>query len=266
LAPQSRRAWLIDSGAAGAAGKHCDQPCVDASIQSLWEAKTMKTLLVSSWLLGCLVLLPSAQAAEKATLTVEAFIKGCADAAAGREQVLFTALKPLSVEHRPPVKLFKLRPHESVDINILAMVEKGPDIDIEVPRVTTVCINDVEQPDMFGGKIQFSSRPGDTILVRFHLEGLQHTTWKPKANDCIWMSDQLNKYPDASSWPKCIGGIKHKKVGGGGAMQEIIFNMCSNPNVAKDLSYTYELILVQTSSDGAQVDVGIDPQIINHPH
>jgi hypothetical protein len=45
----------------------------------------------------------------------------------------------------------------------------------------------------------------------------------------------------------------------------ISFDMPATNVTGKDIFYPYALHMDQTGSDGVKVDIGIDPQIINHP-
>jgi hypothetical protein len=171
------------------------------------------------------------------------------------------------------VKIFRLKPNLSADHRILVIIERGPEADVEIPRVTAVCLNEVPHPSTTGksADIEFNSRKNETISMRFHLNKkknnpgyLQYTNWKKTGDESIWMVGPFapgasHDPPGPKDWPSCMP----KNVTLAGATISFDFSGCANPG-SGDLQYEYALHMDQTSGN-ATVDIGIDPMIINHP-
>jgi len=172
------------------------------------------------------------------------------------------------------VKIFRLKPNLSADHRILSIVERGPDHDVEIPRVTAVCINEVPRPSASGkpGEIEFKTGKTETTSMRFHLNKkkgdpgyLKYTNWKPTGNDSIWMlgpfaPNATHDPPARKDWPSCM---LPKDVKLNGANISFDFSGCTNAG-SNDEQYEYALHMDQVSGN-ATVDVEIDPMIINHP-
>jgi hypothetical protein len=152
-------------------------------------------------------------------------------------------------------------------------VGKGKDSNLEVPRITDICLDGSTDPDVTNdpGDIIFYSKAGHTVAMSFHLNGMV-STWKiakgkkVKVSDSVWMvscqgSCTEDIHPTRDSWPQCMTTSKDNNVKVVG--YDVMFDMCSNSGSTDN--YQYEVHMDQAGKDGISVDVSIDPQIINHP-
>jgi hypothetical protein len=217
-------------------------------------------------LLAVVMATPAAAASTQA-LTAAAFVAACTAAATSdRPPAILAAAGTLAVKSKYPIKLFKLNVTPPPDLDISVQIQKGPDTDVEIPRITVICMPDPSQATTKNGDIHFTPPKGGTATIAFHLIDLPHTTWKTPVPDSVWMVEFVNPgdYPDRKSWPKCLGT---KKVNGLDGGKDMSFRMCVHPGgTVGPLAYVYSLHMDQTSKiDKATVDVSIDPQIINHP-
>ena len=209
---------------------------------------------------------------EPAQLSATDFVNKCSAAMTKGDASTFSQVEEgLGLRHQ--IKLFQQNGKSRSALNILALIEKGTDTDIVVPRITAICIDGQEKPPKTtnGGDIEFSSNQRETI--RFHMVApIPHTTWKiyvangkTTANESVWMVESngssSGRYPNRGDWPKCM---PPKHVDFSADQRDIWFELCAN-SVGADVNYAYELHLDQTSLDESTVDIGIDPIIINHP-
>ena len=245
----------------------------------------MKTLISFASLLLSVVITSSSIAVEnEGQISATAFTLNCVDTviasrdpkvARDRPKDLFLQEASIFVgKAKREVKIFKLKPHLSADHRILGIIERGPEADVEIPRITAICLNEVPHPSTSGnqGEIEFNSGKADTISMRFHLNKnkgdpgyLRYTNWKTSGNDSIWMvgpfaPNVTHDPPGPKDWPSCL---LPKTVKLNGAKISFDFSGCVNPG-SGDAQYEYALHMDQTSGN-ASVDVGIDPMIINHP-
>jgi hypothetical protein len=169
------------------------------------------------------------------------------------------------------------RKTDGMDVKqIIVWVGKGSST-LEIPRVTDICFDGNPQTNFDKGDIDFKTMPGHTVPITFHLNGFSTIKWKQpdgkkaKPSDSIWLVHCTGECPDEqhpyrSDWPDCLPNPPDKD----GYVQfsnhglDMSFLLCLR--TTGDHYYKYELHMDQTDNDGsANVDVAIDPKIINHP-
>jgi hypothetical protein len=225
-------------------------------------------------LLAALVAAPAAAVVPAQSLSAADFVAACTAAVTSpRPPALLTFVDTLLIRNKYQVKLFRLSGTPApADLNISVQIQRGPDTDIEIPRITGICVGSKTQVVKNQGDIEFKTPGSGHIPIGFHLVDLKHTKWKQAPNDSVWMVEQPQpvptgkppKHPNRDDWPKCIGPTKN--VAGPPGGNDVAFDMCRNPGGSGDYIFVYELHLDQTSPiDQATVEVTIDPQIINHP-
>jgi hypothetical protein len=228
--------------------------------------KIMKTTLGFVCLLASIVAgsLQTAYAAESATeLATLQFLKAVNDYK--KDTTLFTQEKDLTIKGRngsqPVTRLKKTKCDISSLKNVLVLLTKGDkDSDVEIPRIRTIyydtCEDSVVQ-NKGDVEIYITSSP---VTINFQLVNFGKTKWKKLGTDSVFVGHSTtNPVPP----PTAPGGFDCGTVSTAGTI--ISFQMCSKNTTGKDLFYGYALHMDQTGSDNISVDIGIDPQIINHP-
>ena len=219
----------------------------------------------------------------KTDISATAFTISCVDAvnASRDSEIVPNNLKDFMPEEsikvgreKREVRVFRLKPNRSPDNRIVGVIERGPETDVEIPQLTAICLNEVPHPSTSkkSGEIEFKSGKGKTTMMRFHLNKksgdpgyLKYTSWKTTGNDSVWMigpfqPNVAHDPPGPKDWPSCMTS---KAVTLTGADISFDFSGCTNAGSSDEL-YEYALHMDQTSGS-ASVDIGIDPQIINHP-
>jgi hypothetical protein len=211
--------------------------------------------------------------------SLQAFGDNCAKARIIREGANgLSYFKTLYVggNEKYPVDEYKVISGHPDTQKIVVWIGKGKDGNLEIPRITDICLDGKTDPDVGTdpGDIIFYSKPGHSVEVLFHLNGLQ-SGWKApkakktKASDSIWMvtcqgtcTDDL--HPNRKDWPPpSCAAPKEQNVKVAGS--DMSFTMCSNSGGTDDDNYVYEIHMDQVGLDNIGVDVSIDPKIINHP-
>jgi hypothetical protein len=183
------------------------------------------------------------------------------------DTALFTAdSSPLTIYGRfgsytiATFKLSKCRP--ATLSNVVAKLKKY-DSDVEIPRIWKIfydsCTEIISATDK--GDIYIPNTSGP-VTITFDLEkNFGKTKWKPKGEDSIFVgkgSPSAIAPPVAAAPLPCGGG----KVTRSDTVISFVIN-CT-PNLST-VYYAYALHLDQIGSDKIGADIGIDPQIINHP-
>ena len=195
----------------------------------------------------------------------------------------------LTIRKDYDVKLFVTKnPRAPTTTNVVVWIEDKSTTAAEMPKITAVCINrELNLPSQGKGEINFHSKPGDTIKMRFHLENLKISKWKKKmvggvylANDSIMIKEFTAGTPQPppppltlTDWPRCLGTNKTVNLGDDPSNSshkdtEILFDfsLCANSSLVTTLNYVYLLVLDQfPAGGGAPTDYPIDPLIINKP-
>jgi hypothetical protein len=222
---------------------------------------------------------PNVSPADLAVDCVHALVASRIARAVSSDVEVFS-LEPPSLffgDDKREVKIFRLKATRQSDHRIIGVIERGPEPDVEIPRIAAICLNEVEHPSPSGkkGEIDFKSGKGETISMRFILHknstnpgDLRYTSWKASGNDSVWMAGPFapnarHDPPTAKDWPLCMPSKTQVPVKLSGNEISFQFDGCTNPGSA-DLQYEYALHMEQVSG-GATVDVIIDPLIINHP-
>jgi hypothetical protein len=241
----------------------------------------MKTIIAAfSFLLVSTVILSNSNlgygAASDGKISAQQFAGNCANAVLHRDGangLAYVQTLHISGNQKYPVKEYRLKTNHPDTQNVAVWVGKGNDKNLEVPRITDICLDGSTDPDMTSdpGDIIFYSKAGHTVAMSFHLNGMT-STWKipkgkkVKMSDSVWMvsctgSCTEDIHPTRDSWPQCMTKSKDDSVKVVG--YDVTFDMCSNSGSTDN--YSYEVHMDQAGKDGISVDVGIDPQIINHP-
>jgi hypothetical protein len=151
------------------------------------------------------------------------------------------------------------------DSDIVVIVKKGGDPSDEIP-VLDVCTPNIHKPviDPQTQNLTIHSDVGEqNVKIRFHLDkSLKHTHWKNVPNHSVWLADTLTTPTDVSV-PGCMHQSGKNVNFHDQTKKELFFVICSRG--AQD-KFAFALHLDQTGDDAAQVDLGIDPQIINSPY
>jgi hypothetical protein len=205
-----------------------------------------------------------------------AFAGNCANAVLHREGtngLTYVQTLHINADENYPVKEYRLKTTHPDTQNVVVWIGKGTDPNLEIPRITDVCLDGSTDPDMTTdpGDIIFYSKAGHKVKVSFHLNGVI-STWKipkgkkVKVSDSVWMipcqgSCTEDIHPTRDNWPTCTTPKdQNVKVNG----YDVSFDMCSNSGATDN--YEYEVHMDQVGKDKKiSVDVSIDPLIINHP-
>ncbi len=210
-------------------------------------------------------------------ISAEEFASRCAKAVlhhregAGGLSLTMTLL--VNNNNKYPVHVYKLNTSHPDTQYIDVWIGKGKDTNVEIPRVTDICLDGGPDPDSTTdpSDIIFYSKKGHTVPITFHLSTGLVSTWKvtdgikTKPSDSIWMKDCKggctdDLHPNRSDWPSCMTTGKDQSVTVSG--NDLSFALCSNSGQTDE--YKYELHTDQMGIGQIKVDVAIDPQIINH--
>ena len=192
------------------------------------------------------------------------------------DQFVVISTKMVNVGENYPVKIVVFKADNSNVRPVSVILGRGNDPDAEVPLFKQICVDQkVEaEGDALKGDISVGTKPGDRIDFAFNLNNFNHTHWKAKTPDSIWMVRKLcsvDQEPSPADWP-----VSPKVVTPSGSTAENInFSLPGAPappstpttNAPPAICYQYALHLDQKDSKvGDAVDIGIDPQVINHPN
>jgi len=146
--------------------------------------------------------------------------------------------------------------------NVVAKLKKF-DTDVEIPRIWKIFYDSCEAIIGAGDKgdiyIPYNNGP---VLIAFDLENkFKKTKWKPKGEDSVFVGkgSATAIAPPVGAAPLPCGGGKVSRTD---SVISFVMNCPVNP---VPIYYAYALHLDQIGSDKIGVDIGIDPQIINHP-
>jgi len=233
---------------------------ISSTTQLAYSAETKRNISPADFTVDCVHALVASRIGKSDSSNAEVFYQ---------EPSLFFK------EDRREVKIFRLKATLKSDHRIVGVIERGPELDIELPRITAICLNEVEHPSPSGkkGEIDFKSIKGETISMRFVLRrnsgdpgDLRYTSWKATGNDSVWMAGPFatgasHDPPNPTDWPSCLPPKATVPVILSGNDISFQFDGCGG----MDVSYEYALHMNQVSGS-VLVDIGIDPLIINHPH
>ena len=138
------------------------------------------------------------------------------------------------------------------------------DGDVEIPRISEIdydgCIETMQAGDK--GNIYIPNTTVGPVTITFKLKGLARTKWRETGEKSVFVgkpSPSAIDPPTAPTSSPCGGTVT--KVDDNTVSFVMSLSCTQNPH---DTFYAYALHLDQTGSDGIKVDIGIDPQIINH--
>lgn len=239
----------------------------------------MKIIIAAFSCLFALILIFSpadpGYAANERKISAAEFAGNCASAVLNREGangLVYVKTLHINGNEKYSVKEYRLRTGHPDTQNIAVWIGKGSDPNLEVPRITDVCLDGQKDPDVTTdpGDIIYYSKAGHTVSISFHLNAMI-STWKipkgtkVKLSDSVWMipchgacTDDI--HPTRDSWPPCIAPKDQdvKVIG-----NDLFFDLCSNSGATDESAY--EVHMDQVGKDKISVDVSIDPLIINHP-
>jgi tetratricopeptide (TPR) repeat protein len=172
--------------------------------------------------------------------------------------------KPLRVHGRfgdYTIDTFRLTScHPTALKNVVAQLKRF-DTDAEIPRIWRIfydgCAEVISANDKGDIDIPNTTSP---VWITFELQGLKRTKWKKAGSDSVFVgkpSTSAISPPVSPAALPCGGTVIRNDD------TSISFPMCSYSS--QKTFYAYALHLDQIGSDGVGVDIGIDPQIINHP-
>jgi hypothetical protein len=227
----------------------------------------MKAVLTFLHLLTVISLTFSLQRAYAASPAGEpvmaAFLKTVNDY--NTDTTLFTPDKePLTVHGRfgaYTVETFRLKKCNPMTLSNVKAVLTKHDSDVEIPRISKIyydsCVETIGAGDKGDIYIPITANP---VWITFQLQGHKKTKWKKVGGDSVFVGKPSTSAiaPPLAPAPLPCGGtvIRNDDT-------SISFPMCSMN--AQPTFYAYALHMDQIGSDGIGVDIGIDPQIINHP-
>jgi hypothetical protein len=226
----------------------------------------MKTVVSSLYVLLLLVIScawqPAYAASPDGLPAMAVFLKTVDDY--NSDKSLFTSAKDLTVHGRfgrYPIAMYRLSKCNPTTLSTVVAILTKHDADVEIPRISTIyydsCVETVAAGDKGDIYIPNSAAP---VWITFRLQGHKRTKWKKAGADSVFVGKPSTSaiVPPVAPGPLPCGGavIRNDDT-------SISFPMCSmNPQTT---FYAYALHMDQIGSDGIGVDIGIDPQIINHP-
>jgi hypothetical protein len=230
-----------------------------------------KTIVTFSCLIAFVAIFSLAQAARGAESATEsakiAFLEAVNNYPS--DTSLFTPGKTLTVHTRSgdiPIAMFRLTNCNPTTLgNVEAHLTKyQADTDVEIPRIFEIYYDNCTETIAAGdkGDIYIPNTAGGPVLITFKLLNLKKTKWKQNAKDSVFVgkpSTSAIAPPVAPGALPCGGTVARIND------YTISFPMSAScTNSSKDTYYAYALHMDQKGSDGVTVDIGIDPQIINH--
>jgi hypothetical protein len=231
--------------------------------------KIMKTITRFACALASIAVTASLQPAYSAESAGSlAFIESVNSFKPGGTSFSQDPQEPLQIQTRhgklPIVMMKKTDCNPKALSNVYVVLSKYPgDMDVEIPRISLIYYDSCKQTIIQnGGNIEIPNMTG-TVGITFQLHGFSDKTkWKKLGGDSVFVGHAATAAvppPTSPGTLPCNAPVKKRTD------TTISFDMCATNNTGKDLFYGYALHLDQIGSDGIGIDIGIDPQIINHP-